>query len=99
MSILELRGLGKAYGSGRDAHRALSDVTLTVQEAEFLSIVGPSGCGKTTLMKCVAGLIRPSSGEVRVMGQVVNGVPDGLAIVFQDYSRSLFPWMKVGRNV
>jgi NitT/TauT family transport system ATP-binding protein len=99
MSILEIRNLHKTYGTGPDAHVALSNVDLAVEDGEFLSIVGPSGCGKTTLMKCAAGLVRPTSGEVRVMGRLVDGVPGDLAVVFQDYSRSLFPWMRVGQNI
>ena len=95
MSALEVRGLTKAYGS----HTALRDVSFAMREGELLSIVGPSGCGKTTLLKCVAGLVRPSAGQVRLLGTDVVGVPDGLAIVFQDYSRSLFPWLRVGANV
>jgi NitT/TauT family transport system ATP-binding protein len=99
MSILEVRDLNKTYGTGPDAHIALSNVTLTVDEGQFVSIVGPSGCGKTTLMKCIAGLVRPSSGTVTVMDRAVDGVPDDLAVVFQDYSRSLFPWMRVAQNI
>ncbi|TCO62762.1 ABC transporter ATP-binding protein [Actinocrispum wychmicini] len=95
MSALEVHDLTKTYGS----HTALQDVSFAVGEGELLSIVGPSGCGKTTLLKCVAGLIRPTSGTVRVLGSEVRRVPDGLAVVFQDYSRSLYPWMRVGRNV
>ena len=94
-----IHDLNKTYGTGPDAHIALSNVDLTVDEGQFVSIVGPSGCGKTTLMKCVAGLVKPTSGSVSVLGRPVAGVPDDLAVVFQDYSRSLFPWMRVAQNI
>jgi NitT/TauT family transport system ATP-binding protein len=97
--MLEIRSLSKTYGSGPKAVRAVADVGLETHQGEFLSVVGPSGCGKTTLLQCVAGLIKPSSGTIRFDGQVVNGPPEGLAVVFQDYSRSLFPWMSVVGNV
>lgn len=99
MAILEIDALNKTYGTGPDAHIALSNVDLAVTEGQFVSIVGPSGCGKTTLMKCVAGLVTPTSGSISVMGRPVDGVPDDLAVVFQDYSRSLFPWMRVAQNI
>ena len=68
-------------------------------EGELVSIVGPSGCGKSTLLRCVAGLIRPTGGSVVLRGALVVAVPDRLAVVFQDYSRSLFPWLSVRYNV
>jgi len=61
--------------------------------------VGPSGCGKTTLLKCLSGLLRPSSGAAYLEGKLIEKSPDGLALVFQEYSRSLLPWMTVGANV
>ncbi|MDF2826307.1 MAG: hypothetical protein K0R68_3715, partial [Mycobacterium sp.] len=99
MATIEIQGLNKTYGQGPDAHVALSNVDFAVADSEFVSIVGPSGCGKTTLMKCVAGLVTPTSGSIQVMGRPVHGVPDDLAVVFQDYSRSLFPWMRVAQNI
>ncbi|MFD9905034.1 ABC transporter ATP-binding protein [Streptomyces sp. NPDC059063] len=99
MSAVEVKDLTKEYGKGAAAHTALRDVSFDVAEGELLSVVGPSGCGKTTLLKCVAGLMPATSGGAWVLGQKADGVPDGLAVVFQDYSRSLFPWMRVARNV
>ncbi|WP_345465010.1 ABC transporter ATP-binding protein [Actinoallomurus oryzae] len=78
---------------------ALDDVSFEVGEKELVSIVGKSGCGKSTLLRAVAGLITPTTGEIRLSGRTVNGVPDDLAVVFQDYSRSLLPWLSVRDNV
>ena len=61
--------------------------------------MGPSGCGKTTLLKCVAGLLRPTRGEVVLRGKRVTSPPEELALVFQEYSRSLMPWTSVRNNV
>lgn len=99
MPILEIRDLSKTYGTGAGASLALANINLDVVDGEFVSIVGPSGCGKTTLLKSIAGLIQPTTGSITLMGNPVDGVPDDLAVVFQDYSRSLFPWMKVAKNV
>jgi NitT/TauT family transport system ATP-binding protein len=95
-AMLEITDLTHAFGGG---HPALGDISLTVGEGELVSIVGPSGCGKSTLLRCVAGLIRPTGGSVVLHGAPVDAVPDGLAVVFQDYSRSLFPWLSVRDNV
>ena len=97
--MLEIKGLGKTYGSGPTATHAVGDVTFSVDEGEFVCVVGPSGCGKTTLLKCIAGLLRPSSGEVLLRGMRVTSPPDQMALVFQEYSRSLMPWMSVRSNV
>jgi NitT/TauT family transport system ATP-binding protein len=97
--LLEIKGLGKTYGTGPTATHAVGDVSFTVDEGEFVCVVGPSGCGKTTLLKCVAGLLRPSAGEVLLRGSPVTGPPERMALVFQEYSRSLMPWMSVRNNV
>src|SRR3954449_12196830 len=97
--MLRVEHLKKTYGEGKDAVEAIGDVSLDVAEKEFVCIVGPSGCGKTTLLKCLSGLLRPTSGSASLMGQRVDGTPDSLALVFQEYSRSLLPWMTVWGNV
>jgi NitT/TauT family transport system ATP-binding protein len=78
---------------------ALADVTFDVAEGELLTIVGPSGCGKTTLLRLLCGLLPPTEGTVVLDGRAVVHPPKEVAIVFQDYSRSLFPWLSVIRNV
>ncbi|MBE1576569.1 NitT/TauT family transport system ATP-binding protein [Amycolatopsis roodepoortensis] len=97
--MLEVSGLNHRYGAGEKAHVAVNDLSFTVEAGQLASIVGPSGCGKSTLLRCIAGLIKPTSGRVSLHGDDVSGVPEDLAVVFQDYSRSLFPWLSVEKNV
>ena len=99
-TILEVEGLRKVYRAARSGTtEAIADLTFTAARGEFVVLVGPSGCGKTTLLRCLSGLDRPSSGAVRVDGAAVNGVQKSLSVVFQEYTRSLFPWLSVRRNV
>jgi NitT/TauT family transport system ATP-binding protein len=97
--MLQVEHLRKTYGSGEAAVRAIGDISFDVRAGELVCVVGPSGCGKTTLLKCVSGLLDATSGEVRLGGERVDGPPERMALVFQDYSRSLFPWMTVRQNV
>lgn len=98
--LLDVEGLSHTYGAGSPApFVAIDGLGFQVRRGEFVSIVGPSGCGKTTLLRCVSGLLRPSTGTVTLEGDVVQDVPEDLALVFQDYSRSLFPWLTVRDNV
>ncbi|MBB4661848.1 ATP-binding cassette domain-containing protein [Conexibacter arvalis] len=97
--MLEVVGLSKSYGTGASATHAVQCLEFAVEELEFVGIVGPSGAGKTTLLKCMAGLLAPTSGQTLLRGKPVTGPPPELAVVFQDYSRSLFAWMTVRRNV
>jgi NitT/TauT family transport system ATP-binding protein len=94
--VLVVQGLHHAYAP---AQVAIRDLTFEVSAGEIVSIVGPSGCGKTTLLKALAGLLTPTSGTIRFQGQLVRGVPEGLAMVFQEYSRSLLPWTTVHANI
>lgn len=93
--MLEVTGLTRAYGS----YLAIADVSLRVADGELVTIVGPSGSGKSTLLRCMGGLLPPTSGQVVLDGAVVTKVPGRLAVVFQDYSRSLYPWLTVADNV
>jgi NitT/TauT family transport system ATP-binding protein len=76
---------------------AFRNVELNVSSNEVLCIVGPSGCGKTTLLRCIGGLLAPSSGQVLIDGQIVNSPRPGVAIVFQHFG--LLPWKTVVDNV
>ena len=97
--LLRASGLSMSYGTGAARRGVLANVDLEVREREFVCIVGPSGTGKTTLLRCLGGLQRPTDGAVYVAGQRTAGPPPGVSIVFQDYSRSLFPWLRVCENV
>jgi NitT/TauT family transport system ATP-binding protein len=97
--LLEIDHLGKTYGTGAKATHAVGDISFGVESDEFVCVVGPSGCGKTTLLKCIAGLLEPSSGQVMLNGSRVTGPPEEMALVFQEYGRSLMPWTSVRSNV
>lgn len=93
--ILELQEIGKSYGD----LVVLDGINFSVGEGEFVSVVGPSGSGKTTLLMTISGLQPPTSGKVVFGGNAGTGPHDGMSIVFQDYSRSLFPWRRNASNV
>jgi NitT/TauT family transport system ATP-binding protein len=97
--LLSVRGIGKTFDASGGELSAIRSVDLGVGEGEFVSIIGPSGCGKSTLLQIVAGLLAPSSGEVRFEGKPIVEPPLGMVYLFQQYSRSLFPWLTVEQNV
>jgi NitT/TauT family transport system ATP-binding protein len=97
--VLSVQGLGVTYGTGPKAVQAIGDISFDVAPGEFVCIVGPSGCGKTTLLKSMSGLLSPTRGKVSVLGVPVVGPPRQLALVFQEYTRSLLPWLTVGKNI
>jgi NitT/TauT family transport system ATP-binding protein len=96
--MIEIQDIGRSFRT-RDGgtFKALEDVSFSVQDKEFFSIIGPSGCGKTTLLKMAAGLARPTSGQILIDGQAVTGPGDDRAMVFQQFV--LLPWADVLTNV
>jgi len=94
---LEVEKVAKHYKHGRDHVHALHDVSFHVGRKEFVCIVGPSGCGKSTLLKIIAGLDKPTSGEVRVLGETVSEPHPKISMIFQTFA--LFPWRTVVQNV
>jgi NitT/TauT family transport system ATP-binding protein len=95
--VLDIDRLGKTFDSTKGKIAALKDVSFQVHRKEFVSVIGPSGCGKSTLIKILAGLEQPSSGEVRLDGERVEGPCKDRGMVFQGYT--LFPWLCVRDNV
>ncbi len=94
---VEVRELTKTFaGAGRDV-RAVDQVSFDVHDEEFVALVGPSGCGKSTVLNMIAGLIPPTSGQVRLDGRPVDGVPPQVGYVFQ--RDTVFPWRTVSRNL
>ena len=93
--LLTVEHLQKSYGD----FVALRDISFSARQGELVCIVGPSGCGKTTLLKCIAGLMEPTAGTVTLDGVPVTAPPKNMAVVFQEYGRSLMPWMSVRRNI
>jgi NitT/TauT family transport system ATP-binding protein len=98
-SFLKVSGVRKTFSSPAGETTALNGVNLEVERGGFISIVGPSGCGKSTLLQIMAGLVAATSGEVVLDGKVVKGPPPNALYVFQQYTRSLFPWKTVQANV
>lgn len=97
MVKLEIAHLSKRYWRDARDVLALADVSLTVEDGEFLAIVGPSGCGKTSLLNIVAGLLPYSEGDVAIDGKKVSGPGTDRAVVFQN--SSLLPWRNIAGNV
>ncbi len=98
-TLLSVENLKKVYDSSTGSVEAIADITFTTAPGELVCIVGPSGCGKTTLLKCIAGLLTPTAGTVVLHGKQVTAPPPNMALVFQEYGRSLYPWLTVRGNV
>lgn len=94
---IELKEIYKEFSSGNRLITALDNVSLSVDEGEFIVIVGASGCGKTTLISHIAGFLQPTSGEVLLDDKPITGITPECGMIFQQYA--LFPWMTVQKNV
>ena len=97
MAQLSAKNITKVYGSGENAVTALENVSFDVEDGEFVSILGPSGCGKSTLLRIIDGLLKPTTGEILIDGEEVNGSGQDRGMVFQSFN--LFPWRTVRENV
>jgi NitT/TauT family transport system ATP-binding protein len=97
VAFLQLKSVGQTYFSKTSATTALEDISLSVNEGEFVSILGPSGCGKSTLLSIIAGLLIPTEGSVLVNNQLVNQPHPKIGYMLQqDY---LFPWKTIEDNI
>ncbi|MCE7483225.1 ABC transporter ATP-binding protein [Microbacterium profundi] len=100
--VLRVDGLRKVYPPatpGGESVEAIRDLTFSIPQGQLVCIVGPSGAGKTTLLKCIAGLLPATAGKLELEGKAITGPPRTMAVVFQEYGRSLYPWMSVQANV
>ncbi|MGH6931769.1 MAG: ABC transporter ATP-binding protein [Dongiaceae bacterium] len=99
-TAVEARAVTKVFGAGPEAVRALDDVSVTIRENEFFTLLGPSGCGKTTLLRLIAGFELPTAGDILLHGKSVADRPPfqrPVNTVFQNYA--LFPHMTVAENI
>lgn len=101
---ISITGLDKQYRTDHGTTHALSDINLEIAKEEFVSLIGRSGCGKTTLLRIMAGLVPPTSGEVKIAGRALwkGSTPDtsvirNLGVVFQE--ANLFPWYDIADNI
>jgi len=97
--FIAVDGLAKRFASRQGALTVFEGLRFAIGEGEFLTIVGPSGCGKSTLLKMVAGLARPTEGTVVFRGRTVTAPRPEMIYVFQQYEKSVFPWLTVRENV
>jgi NitT/TauT family transport system ATP-binding protein len=97
-ALIEVQKIYKNFDAkGHENTMVLEDINLEVKEGEFLAILGPSGSGKSTLLRIIAGLVPATKGTVTYLGNPINGVNSGVAMVFQSFA--LFPWLTVLENV
>ena len=94
---IQVQNINKTFVLGNERFEALGDVSLKVDENEFITVVGPSGCGKSTLMNILAGLDEPTGGAAFVDGREVDGPSPERGVIFQQYA--LFPWPTLRQNV
>ena len=97
--IIEVRDASKRFAVNGQAPTVFDGVSCSIPQGAFLSIVGPSGCGKSTLLKLISGLEAPSGGEILFNGKAINGPAEGMIYVFQQYTKSIFPWRTVIENI
>jgi sulfonate transport system ATP-binding protein len=97
MALLEMNDLNKRFESEKGYTHALKDITLSVNDGEFITIIGPSGCGKSTMLKIIAGLDTDLSGSVQIEGEEVKGPSIDKGFIFQE--PRLFPWYTVEKNI
>ncbi len=95
--MISIKSLSKTYVNGTSKIDVIKEVFVDIDEGEFIVFVGPSGCGKTTLLKCIAGILPLTDGEIILNGKKIIGPEKDIGMVFQDFS--LFPWLTVRQNI
>src|SRR6201999_4234989 len=97
-AMIEIDAVSQTFQtSGRQSRLAISDISLTIEDGAFVSILGPSGCGKSTLLYIVGGFVKPTDGPAKVKGKASSGPGPDRGPVFQEFA--LFPWKTVLGNV
>lgn len=97
--LINIEGVNKEFSVNKNKITVFENFSYQIPEGSFLSIVGPSGCGKSTLLKLISGLETPTSGTINFDGQAISGPPKGMIYVFQQYTKSIFPWCTVLENI
>ena len=96
-TLLELKNISLTYQTLKFETKAINDISLKINNGEFISIVGPSGCGKTTILSMIAGILKPTSGEIFIDGEIVSKVSTNVGYMFQ--RDNLFEWLTVYQNI
>ncbi|MGM0603588.1 MAG: ABC transporter ATP-binding protein [Bacillota bacterium] len=96
-SLITIENMSLEYGENKNYTLALKDINLEINKGEFICVLGPSGCGKSSLLKTIAGYVKPSSGTIKMQGKIIEGPDWHRGVVFQ--SPTLYPWMSVKDNV
>ena len=97
MSVfLSVENINLTYQTPEGETQAVKDVSFTVREGEFISIVGPSGCGKSSLLSCIAGVTLPTKGRIMLEGRRINGISNDVGYMLQ--SDNLMPWRNIYKN-
>lgn len=98
-TLIHINGVNKEFSVNKNKITVFENFSYKIPEGSFLSIVGPSGCGKSTLLKLISGLESPTSGAINFDGNLISGPPKGMIYVFQQYTKSIFPWYTVLENI
>ena len=97
MKILEMQGVGLTYFSNNGETKALENLTFSIDENEFVSIVGPSGCGKTSILSLISGLLKPTKGKILLYGKPIENINQNVGYMFQ--KDELFEWRSILENI
>ncbi|AQP52805.1 hypothetical protein CBF34_07415 [Vagococcus penaei] len=95
--LIQLENISQSFSTTNDTIQVLENISLTINQGDFVCVVGPSGCGKSTLLKMIAGYLKPTEGQVLMSGQTITGPSAQRGVVFQN--PTLYPWLTVTENI